>query len=172
MPGYFETMRLPIVRGRALTADDDSRAPGAVVINEAAAHTYWPGADPIGAPTSVDDGVWVTIVGVSANARQEDWADEPEPEVYLAALQNRNFLGAADSHIAYITLVMRTRGNPADLAPAVKQTVWSMDRTLPISQVLTMDRAIADATAEPRFPALLLAVFAVVALLLAAVGIY
>jgi putative ABC transport system permease protein len=67
---------------------------------------------------------------------------------------------------------MRTAGNPADMASAVKQTVWSMDRNLPISQVLTMDQAVADATAEPRFLALLLAVFAAVALLLAAVGIY
>lgn len=116
--------------------------------------------------------MWVTIVGVSANARQEDWADEPDPEVYLAALQNRNFLGVLRSHISYITLVLRTRGNPADMAPAVKQTVWQMDRNLPISQVLTMDQAVADATAEPRFLALLLAVFAAVALLLAAVGIY
>jgi putative ABC transport system permease protein len=74
--------------------------------------------------------------------------------------------------MAYITLVLRTAGNPADLAPAVKQVVWSMDRNLPISQVLTMDQAVADATAEPRFLALLLAVFAAVALLLAAVGIY
>ncbi len=114
----------------------------------------------------------MTIVGVCANARQEDWAGEPDPEVYLAALQNHGFLGGANSHQAYITLVMRTRGNPADLASAVKQTVWSMDRNLPISQVLTMDQAVADATAEPRFLALLLAIFAAIALLLAAVGIY
>ena len=106
------------------------------------------------------------------NARQDDWATEPDSEAYLAALQSHDFLGAADSHISYITLVMRTRGNPADMAPAVKQTVWSMDRNLPISEVLTMDQAVADATAQPRFLALLLAIFAAVALLLAAVGIY
>jgi putative ABC transport system permease protein len=67
---------------------------------------------------------------------------------------------------------LRTHGNPASLVTAVKATVWSMDRNLPISEILTMDQAVADATAEPRFLALLLGVFASVALLLAAVGIY
>jgi putative ABC transport system permease protein len=172
MPGYFETMRLPILRGRAITANDDSRAPGVVVINQAAANKYWAGADPIGQRISLETGVRVTVVGVCANARQDDWATEPDSEAYLAALQSHNFLGAADSHIAYITLVMRTRGNPADLSSIVKQTVWSIDRNLPISEVLTMDQAVADATAQPRFLALLLAIFAAVALLLAAVGIY
>jgi putative ABC transport system permease protein len=171
MPGYFEAMRLPLLRGRAIAASDDAGAPGVVVINQRAANQYWPGEDPIGKRLVMESGTY-TIIGVSANAKQEDWAENPQPEIYLAALQNRDFLGGADSHIAYITLVMRTAGNPAGMASAVKQTVWSMDRNLPISQVLTMDRAVADATAEPRFLALLLGVFAAVALLLAAVGIY
>jgi predicted permease len=171
MPGYFETMRLPIVRGRAIAAGDDSRSTGVVVINQAAADRYWAGADPIGQRISVDTGVWATIVGVSANAKQ-DWASAASPEVYLAALQHEGFLGNPGSHIAYITLVLRTHGNPGSLVSAVKATVWSMDRNLPISEVLTMDQAVADATAEPRFLALLLGVFASVALLLAAVGIY
>jgi putative ABC transport system permease protein len=171
MPGYFEAMRLPLLRGRAIAASDDAGAPGVVVINQRAANQYWPGEDPIGKRLVMESGTY-TIIGVSANAKQEDWAENPQPEIYLAALQNRDFLGGADSHIAYITLVMRTAGNPAGMASAVKQTVWSMDRNLPISQVLTMDRAVADATAEPRFLALLLGVFAAVALVLAAVGIY
>ena len=171
MPGYFETMRLPIVRGRAIAASDDSRSTGVVVINQAAADKYWPGADPTGQRISVDTGIWVTIVGVSANAKQ-DWASAPAPEVYLAGLQNGGFLGNSGSHIAYITLVLRAHGTPESLVSAVKATVWSMDRNLPISEVLTMDQAVADATAEPRFLALLLGVFASVALLLAAVGIY
>ena len=172
MPGYFETMRMPILRGRGITAADDASAPGVVVINQAAARKYWPGVDPIGQRISFEEGVWVSIVGIATNARQDNWADEPDAEIYLAGLQNRGFLGSADSHISYITLVMRTRGNPAGLAPAVKQTVWSMDRNLPVSQVITMDQAVADATAQPRFLTLLLAIFAAVALLLAAIGIY
>jgi predicted permease len=177
MPGYFETMRLPVLRGRAITERDDARVPGVVLINERAASRYWPGEDPIGKRISFEADeyklpIWLTVIGVVKNAKQSDWADDIDPEAYLAALQNRDFLGAVGSHIAYLTLVVRTSGDPAALAASVKRTVWSFDRNLPISEVVTMDRVVADATAEPRFEMLLLGVFAAIALLLAAVGIY
>ncbi len=173
MPGYFQTMRLPVLRGRAIAEADDARAPGVVMINERAAAAYWPGQDPLGQRISYDDGgTWLTVIGLVKNAKQEDWASPPSPEVYLAALQNQDFLGAGGSHIAYITLVARTSGDPADLASTVKRTVWSFDRNLPISEVLTMDRVVADATSLSRFEMLLFGLFAAVALVLAAVGIY
>jgi putative ABC transport system permease protein len=174
MPGYFETMRLALRRGRNITDNDDARAQGIVVINVRAASTYWPGGDPIGKRITFDTGntnspTWLMVVGVVADAKQADWALEPRPEVYLAALQNREYLSDRG---AYITLVVRTIGNPAELASAVKNTVWSLDHSLPVSEVLTMDRVVADANAQPRFEMLLLGVFAAVALVLAAVGIY
>jgi predicted permease len=177
MPGYFETMRLPVIRGRAITDQDDLRSPGVVVINERAAQAFWPQEDPIGKRITFEsDGedkpVWLTIIGVAQNAKQLEWASDPQPEVYLAALQNRRYLGTAGAHMAYITLVARTDGNPADLTGAVQQTVWSFDRNLTISQVLTMEAAVASATAQPRFEMFLFAVFAGVALVLAGVGIY
>ena len=182
MPGYFETMRLPLRGGRAIADSDDARAPGVVIINDRAARSYWPGQDPIGKRIAIggDDKsgspTWLTVIGVVANAKQIDWAQEPDPEMYLAALQQRNFLGESgdpiEPHMAYITLVARSGGNPADLATAMKRAVWSLDRNLPISEVLTMDRVVADATAQPRFEVLLLGMFAAIALLLAAVGIY
>lgn len=177
MPGYFETMHLPLQRGRPLADDDDARAPGAVVINERAANAYWPGEDPIGKRISFDANrsnppTWLTVVGVVKNAKQLDWAADPYPEVYLAALQHRDFLGSSASHFSYITLVIRTSGNPADLASAVKNIVWSFDRNLPVSEVTTMEQVVTDATAQPRFEMFLLGVFAMVALLLAAIGIY
>lgn len=116
------------------------------------------------------------MIGVAADAKQEDWTEKPYPEMYLAALQHRNFLGESgdpvEAHMAYITLVARTAGNPADLSSAMRRAVWSFDAELPISAVLTMDRVVADATAQPRFEVLLLGMFAAIALLLAAVGIY
>jgi predicted permease len=181
MPGYFETMRLPLRRGRAFTDRDDMRAPGVVIINERAAREYWPGEDPLGKRIAIDSDKskgpdWLTVVGVAANAKQEDWAAPIYPEMYLPALQNRAFLGESDaaigSHMRYITLVVRGSGDPAQLAPAVKQTVWSFDRRLPISDILTMERVVADATAQPRFEMLLFALFAAIALILAVVGIY
>jgi putative ABC transport system permease protein len=185
MPGYFQTMRLPVLRGRAIAESDDARAPGVVMINERAANQYWPGEDPIGKRISFDAGnsetfdankgnvhTWLAVIGVVKNAKQSDWAADAYPEAYLAALQNRDFLGDGGSHIAYLTLVVRTNGDPAALAASVKKTVWSIDRNLPISEVLTMDGVVADANAQPRFEMLLLGVFAAIALMLAAVGIF
>jgi putative ABC transport system permease protein len=177
MPGYFETMRLPILHGRAITDADAGNAPGVVLFNKGAAQKYWPGQDPIGKRITFDGGKkeaprWVTVIGIVKDARQNDWKSPPDPEFYLPASQDRAFMGGPDSHSAYLTLVLRTSGDPAEMAPAVKRTVWSFDRSLPISQVLTMDGVVADATAEPRFEMLLLGAFAAVALMLAAVGIY
>jgi hypothetical protein len=177
MPGYFETMRLPLRRGRAVAYSDDARAPGVVVINERAAGEYWPGEDPIGKRITFDDDesgrpAWLTVIGIAVNAKQSEMATEAQPEVYLAALQNRTYLTDDKPQRAYITLVVRAAGDPAGLAPAVKQAVWSLERNSPISDVLTMDQVVADSNAQPRFVMLLLAVFAAIALLLAAVGIY
>ena len=179
-PGYFEAMRLPLIRGRDITDADTATAPGVVIINERAAKEYWPGEDPIGKRVTFDDDpknpTWVTVIGIAKNAKQDSWAAEPGPEAYLAAFQNRDFMGdsgaqAAD-HETYITLVARTTGDPAPLASAMKEAAWSFDRNLAISQVVTMDGVVAEATAQPRFEMLLLTIFAGVALVLASVGIY
>jgi putative ABC transport system permease protein len=177
LPGYFETMRLPVLSGRVMTERDDGRVPAVAVINERAARRYWPGESPLGKRITLGGpGEWVTVVGVVANAKQADWAAEPEPEVYLAGLQTLEFLGdgkgAAGAHMNYVTLVVRTAGNPADMTAAVRRSVQEFDRNLSVSQVLTMEQAVADATAQPRFEMLLLALAGGVALILAAVGIY
>jgi putative ABC transport system permease protein len=180
MPGYFEAMRLPARRGRLITDQDDARAPGVVVINERAAREYWPRENPIGQHIMLPDKgpvpTWLTVIGVVANAKQSDWAANPDPEIYLAALQSPDFLGTGTNpigaHISYITLVVRTHGNPADLTSAIQQTIRSFDRNLPISEVTTMENVVAEKNAEPRFEMLLLGLFAAVALLLAAIGIY
>jgi predicted permease len=180
-PGYFETMRLPLVEGLDVSANDNANAPGVVIINERAAREYWPGADPIGQRISFEGDkrnppTWLTVIGVAKDAKQDDWAATPDPEVYLAAFQNHDFLGDSGSeiasHVSYITLVVRTIGDPAALATTMKDTVWTFDRNLAISEVLTMDGVVADANAQPRFEMLLLSIFAAVALMLAAVGIY
>ena len=176
-PGYFPTMRLPLIRGRDVTEADNTTAPGVVIINERAAQEYWPGEDPIGKRISFRDDnanppTWLTIVGITKNAKQEDWVATPFPEVYLAAFQNKDFLGNPKSYFAYITLVARTAGDPASVATSLKEAVWSFDRNLSISQVVTMDGVVAEATAQPRFEMVLLSIFASVALVLASVGIY
>ena len=180
-PGYFEAMRLPLIRGRDVADTDTTSAPGVVIINQEAAKQYWPGEDPIGKRVTFDDDpknpVWVTVIGIAKDAKQGDWVAKPAPEAYLAAFQDRDFLGEGDTqasdHETYITLVARnTAGAPVTLASAMKEAAWSFDRNLAISQVVTMDGVVADATAQSRFEMLLLTIFAGVALLLASVGIY
>ena len=180
-PGYFTAMRLPIVRGRDITDADNATAPGVVIMNEQAARQYWPGEDPIGKRVSFDDdttntSTWLTIIGIAKDAKQDSWTDKATPEAYLAAFQNRDFLGIsgseASNHMNYITLVARTAGDPAAAASAMKEAAWSFDRNLAISQVVTLDGAVSDANAQPRFEMMLLSIFAAVALVLAAVGIY
>src|SRR6266436_3821077 len=180
-PGYFETMRLPLLQGRDISANDNTSAPGVAIINERAAHTYWPGEVPLGKRISFDaeksnPPKWLTVIGVAKDAKQGDWAAKPFPEVYLAAFQNHDFLGDSGSevasHVSYITVVVRAAGDPAALAPALKDAVWAFDHNLAISEVLTMDGVVAAANAQPRFEMLLLSIFAAVALVLAAVGIY
>jgi putative ABC transport system permease protein len=175
-PGYFKTMRLPLVNGRDIMQTDDMRAPGVVIINQRAAEAYWPGMNPIGQRITFNTGpnespVWLIVVGISANAKQDDWVSKPAPEVYLAARQNAEFLGAAQ-HSSYITLVIRATGDPSAVIPVVKKTVWSIDRNLPISEVLLMDHVVADATALQRLEVFLFTTFGVLALALAAVGAY
>jgi putative ABC transport system permease protein len=181
MPGYFETMRLQMKRGRTINDQDNAKAQAVVVINQCAAERYWPGENPIGKRfvMGAQDGGqpdWRTIVGVAANAGLDDMVSNPYPEMYLAALQTPAFLGEgtdpAIPHMSYITLVVRAAGDPAHLTAAVQGVVRSIDKNLPISQVLSMDEAVAHATAQPRFEMLLLGLFGAVALVLAAVGIY
>ena len=155
MPGYFQTMRLPLRSGRLISDRDDERTGGVVIINERAAREYWPRESPLNKRILLGDASaahpnWLTVIGVVANAKQQDWASAPDPEMYLAALQTPEFLGGGTdpiaAHMTYITLVVRSDRNVSNLTSAVEQTVWSFDRNLPISQVTTMDDAIADAT--------------------------
>jgi putative ABC transport system permease protein len=175
MPGYFETMKIAIVRGRAIAEQDDATSPGSIVISERAARTYWPGEDPLGGRISFEAAgsgtrTWLTIVGIAKDVKQGDWAADPLPEVYLAALQNRSFLESPMS--AYLTVVARTAANPAALTAAMKNAVWSLNRNLPISDVQTMEEVVTKATAQPRFEVILLLIFAAIAFALAAAGIY
>jgi len=176
LPGYFATMRIPLLHGRDIAESDNLDAPGVVVVNQALAEKHWPGEDPIGKRITFDDQdknpYWLTVVGVSKNTVRGTWGAAPQGEVYLAYLQHRRYLERQTSTYAYLTIVLRANGDPSALAPAVRSAVWSVDPNVTISQVLAMDDVAAMAVAGPRFYLLLLGVFAAVALILSAVGIY
>jgi predicted permease len=176
LPGYFAAMRIPILRGRDVAWTDDRGKPAVVVVNEFLAKRMWPGEDPIGKRITLDDvgpdASWLTVVGVVRNVVRGDWAAPPGDEIYLSVLQNETLLESAQPMAAYITLVARTGGDPASLAPSLVAAVRSVDPTLPVSEIRTMPQIVALANGRARFQALLLAAFAGAAALLAAVGIY
>jgi putative ABC transport system permease protein len=176
LPGYFRTMRIPILRGRAISDGDRLGTPGVVVVNQQLAERYFPGEDPLGKRITFDNGEsnpeWLTVVGVVKNAARDQWGAAPYPEVYLPYLQNRNYLERPAAVYAYMTLVVRGNGDPSHLAPAVRGVIHALDPSVTVSEVQTMDEVVGGSTAGPRFYLLLLGVFASIALILASVGIY
>ncbi|HET6176797.1 MAG TPA: ABC transporter permease [Candidatus Sulfotelmatobacter sp.] len=176
LPGYFQTMNSTMLRGRDISESDNLGAPGVVVINEWFAKHHWPGEDALGKRITLDDlnnhPAWLTVVGVVKNDVRSEWTGPPEEEMFRPYLQSPQYLEDPASHYSYLTLVVRTGGDPADLAPLVRNTVRGFDKNVVLSEVQTMDQVVAEATAEPRFYVLLLGGFATVALVLAAVGIY
>ncbi|HEX6050089.1 MAG TPA: ABC transporter permease [Gemmatimonadaceae bacterium] len=181
-PGYFDVMRLPVLRGRAIDDRDRLGTTPVVVVNDWFAQRHWPNENAVGKRITLDPGstdpAWVTVVGVVKNAVRADWAAPPEEEMYLPYLQTRQYLEGEGGHVAYMTLVVRAacgaewRCDPAALAPAVRAAVGSINRGVPVTDVQTMASVADGATARPRLTLALLATFAAVALVLAAAGIY
>ncbi len=182
-PQYFQTMRVPLVRGRDFTPADRSDAPAVVIVNQELAARVWPGEDPIGKRITLDDPArnprWLTVVGVSKNAAEDDIAGPVQWELYVPYLQQADYQTSPQGHFAYMTFVLRLACAPTGAAcdagsatPAFRRAVNGIDRQVPVSQVQTMDAVVAAASADRRFYLVLMVTFALVALALAAVGIY
>jgi putative ABC transport system permease protein len=175
-PGYFRTMLIPVLSGRDLYEADNSSVPDVVIINDYMARHYWPGENPIGKRITFDDPQknpsWATVVGVVKNTVRSNWVNPAEEEVFVPYLQSKNYLQNPSGPFAYLTLVVRTTGDPGNLASEVQAAIHSIDRDVPITEVQTMDQVVTKATGESRFYLTLLGAFACVALVLAAVGIY
>ena len=167
-PEFFETLGVPLVKGRFFTAADRPGALPVAMINEAFVRRYFPDRDPLGGRVAFGDSptpdtTWFTIVGVVGDTRRAGVDRAPWAEMYFPHAQ------AQDPDML---VVLRTSGDPLSLAGAAQAAVWSIDRNQPVSSVRTL-RDMVDATqANRRFTTLLLVVFAVVALVLAAVGVY
>jgi predicted permease len=162
---YFKTLDIQLLKGRVITDGDGPNKPPVVVINETMARQYWPNGDPIGRRIiSGEDDTWREIVGVVKDVRYNSLDTEAGAQVYMPF---DIYSGAS-----YRTLVARTDGDPLSLAPAVRGAVQAIDKDQPISSVRTMEDMVARSVSQRRFNMLLLAVFAGIALLLAAVGIY
>ena len=175
-PGYFAAIRARVLRGRDFDQRDSASAPPVAVINDTLARAEFRGADPIGKRITLSDGRdnprWLTVVGVIADMRQGSWRDAPVNEVLLPFSQYSSFVNSPQPHFAAMTLVVRTAIAADTLARAVKEAVWSLDRNLPLSNVMTLEHAIGNATFESRLSLLLIGTFSGLALTLAMIGIY
>jgi len=170
-PGYLETMRIPLRRGRLLNEHDDNGMPVPVLISESFAKRKFSGEDPIGGRIRIgpdvghEDRPWATIVGVVGDVKQESLAVSEPDAFYLPASR----WPWADN---VMSLVVRTEGDAAQLAPAVRNAIWSIDKDQPIVRVASMDSLLATSEAQRRFVLTLFEIFGIIALVLAAVGIY
>ena len=163
--GYFEVLKMPIVQGRAFTAADDERAPRVAVVNQAFARRFWP--DGAVARTFRRGHEVVTVVGVARDAKYSKLAEELRPFVYFPIGQ------AADERRAeHVELLVRTSGDPARLAPAIRAAVREFDPTLPAPAVTTLSAAVGGVLLPQRVASIVTTVLGFVGLLLAAVGLY
>jgi putative ABC transport system permease protein len=166
-PGYFATMRIPLARGRDFNARDDAKAARVVIVNETLARRTWPGEEPLGKRIRLSaDGPWHAVIGVVRDVEQRDWGGARDAEFYFPQWQNPSDIQR------YLTIVARTAGDAASAAAAAQRAIASLDRDLPLEDVLTMQQVVERALWQPRFSTTLLAAFAGLALALAAVGIY
>ena len=159
-PGYFQTVGLRLLAGRDFAPADGPNAPPVAIINEEAAREFG-SRDPIGARVNL--GGPVTVIGIVSNARRVSLDTAPRPAVYMSYTQ---FV------LPVMGVVVRTAGGSAPIATAVKAAVSQFDPDLPIGDVKTIEQIVSESTGQPRFRSFLLASFAGLALLLAAVGVY
>jgi predicted permease len=174
-PGYFATMRAPVLAGREFTDQDTFSSPRVVIVNEALARLRFGGGSAIGHRIAFGDPrrdpKWMTIVGVVHDVAQS-WGNEPRAEVYVPYAQDPLLTASTKPFAAYMTLVVRTNADADSQIAAIKNAVWSVDRNLPLTQVQTLEHAIGNAMWQPRFSLLLSGLFAMLALALAMIGIY
>jgi ABC-type antimicrobial peptide transport system permease subunit len=168
-PDYFRAMNIPIMQGRDFAEADDFNAPARVMINQALAQREFPGENAVGKritlPNTKANGepVWFEIIGVTANIRSAELSEETPPEFYFTTRQ---------APFEQMAVVIRSTVEPQSLAPSLRQAVADVNRSVPVSDVKTMEHIVSESITQPRFNLFLLGLFSGVALLLSAAGIY
>jgi putative ABC transport system permease protein len=168
-PDYFRTMGMPMLKGRHFTEQDSIQASKVAIVNESMARRFWGSRNPIGKRLKAggpDSGnPWVTVVGVVGDVKQRGLNTETSPTMYWPFAQ---YLGPT----FFSTLVVKTRSDPMSLASTVQREIWSLDGGQPLLEMRTMERVISESIWRPRFSAVLLSIFATLAVILAALGLY
>ena len=159
---YFETLGMPILEGRDFTPDDSETAPPVVVVDQTAANRYWPRQDPLGKKLEI----WghpFTVVGVVRNSKHNFMNELPEPMIYMSYFQEPD---------TELTVQVKTRGNPEDAAPAVEGAIHQVDGRLPVFDVRTLHETTQMSSMFAVMESTFAGIFAMIALVLAATGIY
>ncbi len=175
---YFDTFKIPLLRGRNFTEQDNGSAPGVVIINEAMAKQYWPKGDPLkdrlliapGAPNFEEPAR--QIVGVVADTHDRALNRDPDPTMFVPIAQMPDKMTALNSRIAPLWWIVRTNVEPHSLVKPISAALRDASGGLPVAHVRSMDEMVALNTSRQRFNMLLLTVFGSAALLMAAIGIY
>ena len=165
---YFRTMQIPLRSGRFLNEHDAPGHPDAIVLSETLVKKYFPGQDPLGkrltfGDPQAKDVQWYTVVGVVGDVRGVSLNEEPYGQLYTSYRQTPR---------RSLTLIVQTASEPTTMLGTVREKIWSLDRQQPLYNVRTAEQVLAKSIARPRFNMLLITILAVVALVLAAVGIY
>jgi putative ABC transport system permease protein len=166
-PGYFRALGIHLIEGREFGVGDSLDSPRVAIVSQRFAEQYWPGEDAIGkrirkgSMNSTEP--WSQIVGIVNDVKYYDFAEAPRTEVYWPYAQSPD---------GFFSVVVRTREDPEQVAPALRSVVWSIDSATPLSEVRSMDAMVRDRLARQRFGGLLMGVFAASAVILAAIGMY
>jgi predicted permease len=163
--GYFETIGIPVQRGRGFDPKDNEDHPLVVIINEAMARAFWKQQDPVGQRLRFSEQKWRTIVGVVGDVRHEGLGMKPEPEMYIP-------YGQIPNVEARPTIVLRTLIEPTNLTSALRKVVSEVDATVPLDHIETMKQIVSVSVGEPRFRTVVLLMFAILALFVASIGLY
>ena len=166
-PDYFETLGIELAAGRTFNMQDHADAPRTVIINETLAKLGWPGQDPLGrrmrSGGENSQAPWLTVVGVIKDVRRGEVTRAIRPELYVSALQVTPRTQ---------TLIVRAAGDPTAIIPTIRREVQSLNPQLPLFATGTLEAELSETLSQPRFRAVLLAAFAIIAMLLASIGIY
>jgi predicted permease len=160
-PGYLATMGIPLLSGREFTRDDMETAPPVAIVNEAMAAQYWRGQNPVGSRVQVN-GRWIQVVGIARTSKYRNLIETPEPFFYVPMRQSA--MGSS--------LTIRTRLDPGTVSKALVREVHALDASLSPLELITMQEQIDYTTATQRVAVMMLAVFGMVAVFLAAIGLY
>jgi predicted permease len=162
-PDYFKTMEIPVLRGRGIVESDRRGSPDVALVNETLARTLWPDSDPLGRMLQMDD-LRVQVVGVARNAKYDEATEDPRPFLYLALAQHSN--------IDRETVIARSASNSPITASSVRDEIRGLDPALPVFDVKSFNQVLQDRADKQRGISALFAVFGVLALTLAALGLY